>query len=70
VQVLVLEERERRGVLNPQRTARERYLWQEIAHFYTQAYAAELAWVRRVRAAVKRNEFTAAGATEAGGKAP
>jgi DNA-binding PadR family transcriptional regulator len=69
VQVLVLEERERRGVLNPQRTARERYLWQEIAHYYTQAYAAELAWVRRVRAAVKRNEFTASGATEGGGKA-
>mgnify|MGYP000956223555 FL=1 len=49
MQVLMLQERERRGVLNPARTQREEYLWREISGYFTAAYTAELAWVRMVR---------------------
>ena len=52
MQVLMLQERERRGVLNPARTRREEYLWREISGYFTAAYANELAWVRKVRAEV------------------
>ncbi len=48
----MLQERERRGVLNPARTRREEYLWREISGYFTAAYANELAWVRKVRAEV------------------
>ncbi len=49
MQVLILEERERRGVLNPARTPREAYLWREISSYFVTAYANELAWVRALR---------------------
>ena len=49
MQVLMLQERERRGVLNPARTPREEFLWREISSYFTAAYAAELAWVRKLR---------------------
>jgi DNA-binding PadR family transcriptional regulator len=57
-QVLVLGERERRGVLNPQRTERERFLWQEIAHYFTQAYSNELTWVRKLRVELAEHKYT------------
>jgi PadR family transcriptional regulator, regulatory protein AphA len=53
-QVLILQERERRGVLNPARTPREAYLWREIAGYFTTAYANELAWVRALRQEVAK----------------
>jgi PadR family transcriptional regulator, regulatory protein AphA len=53
-QVLILQERERRGVLNPARTPREAYLWREIAGYFTTAHANELAWVRALRQEVAK----------------
>ena len=52
IQLLMLQERERRGALNPARTPREAYLWQEISNYFVAAYANELAWVRSLRQGV------------------
>jgi DNA-binding PadR family transcriptional regulator len=52
MQLLMLQERERRGVLNPARTPREAYLWREISAYFVTAYAHELAWVRALRQGV------------------
>jgi PadR family transcriptional regulator, regulatory protein AphA len=52
MQLLMLQERERRGTLNPARTPREAYLWREISHYFVNAYASELAWVRGLRQGV------------------
>ena len=49
MQVLMLEERGRRGTLNPARTPREAYLWREISGYFVTAYTNELAWVRGLR---------------------
>ncbi len=49
MQLLMLQERERRGALNPARTAREALLWQAMNGYFTTAYANELAWVRTLR---------------------
>jgi DNA-binding PadR family transcriptional regulator len=49
MQLLMLQEQERRGVLNPARTRREEYLWREISSYFTTAYVNELAWVRSLR---------------------
>jgi DNA-binding PadR family transcriptional regulator len=53
MQVLILQEREQRGVLNPARTPREAYLWREIAGYFLTAYTNELIWVRKLRKEVK-----------------
>jgi len=50
--LLMLQERERRGALNPARTPRETYLWQEISNYFVTAYANELTWVRSLRKGV------------------
>lgn len=52
MQLLMLRERERRGVLNPARTPREAYLWNQISQYFLTAYAEELAWVRSLRQGV------------------
>lgn len=49
MQVLILQERERRGNLNPARTPREAHLWRAIGSYFVTAYADELAWVRKLR---------------------
>lgn len=51
-QVLMLQERERRGGLNPARTAREAHLWRKIEEYFLTAYTNELAWIRALRAEV------------------
>jgi PadR family transcriptional regulator, regulatory protein AphA len=54
MQLLILQERERRGGLNPARTPREEYLWREISSYFVTAYANELAWVRALRLGLAR----------------
>jgi PadR family transcriptional regulator AphA len=53
MQALILQERARRGNLNPARTPREAYLWREISDYFLAAYTNELAWVRKLRKEVK-----------------
>ena len=53
VQALILQERRRRGDINPARTPREVYLWREIEGYFLTAYTDELAWVRSLRKEVR-----------------
>ncbi|MEZ4669895.1 MAG: PadR family transcriptional regulator [Anaerolineae bacterium] len=49
VQVLMLEEHQRRTAVQPQRTPRERYLWQAILQNRLALYQNELTWINQVR---------------------
>ncbi len=49
VQLLMLREGRRRGGVNPARTAREEFLWEEMAANYLQSFETELGWVRGLR---------------------
>jgi DNA-binding PadR family transcriptional regulator len=49
MQLLMYEEQQRRGSVNPARTPRETHLWNMIAENYLAVYRNELAWVRRLR---------------------
>ena len=48
-QLLMAQEQRRRKELDPARTARESLLWQSIADHWIDFYAAEVAWVERLR---------------------
>lgn len=52
MQLLMLQESERRGVLNPARTSREEFLWRESSRYFLTAYNNELIWVRSLRKGV------------------
>ncbi len=47
-QILMLREQIRRGVINPARTERERYLWEKISENYIRSYELELQWAREI----------------------
>lgn len=49
MQLLIHTERERRGLLNPARTDREKLLWQMIAQNWSAVYENELSWVKQLR---------------------
>ena len=50
MQILMCEEKERRGIVNPARTPREAYLWKMIFRNRVEHFRTELSWVRRIRA--------------------
>jgi PadR family transcriptional regulator, regulatory protein AphA len=52
MRLLMCQEQERRGSLNPARTERETYLWNMVAQNYIGYYESELAWVRKLRQGV------------------
>lgn len=49
MQILMCREQEKRGRINPARTARESYLWKEINENWLNFYENELAWVRKLK---------------------
>ncbi len=49
VQLLICQEQERRGAIDPARTPRESYLWRMMAESWIGFYEHELAWVRGLR---------------------
>lgn len=49
-QLLICQEQERRGEIDPARTGREAYLWRAIAGNWIGFYEHELAWARELRA--------------------
>jgi PadR family transcriptional regulator, regulatory protein AphA len=49
IQVLMLHEHKKRQTHSPQRTARERYLWDEIMNNRIAFYDNELNWIRNLR---------------------
>jgi PadR family transcriptional regulator AphA len=49
VQLLICQEQERRGKIDPARTPRESYLWRMVAQNWIGFYRHELAWVRALR---------------------
>jgi PadR family transcriptional regulator AphA len=48
-QLLICQEQERRGEIDPARTGREAYLWRAIAGSWIGFYEHELAWARGLR---------------------
>jgi hypothetical protein len=48
-QLLICQEQERRGEIDPARTPREAYLWRMVAENWIEFYQHELAWVRALR---------------------
>jgi len=46
--VLMLRERIRRGVINPARTEREKYLWEKISENYIRNFELELQWTKEI----------------------
>jgi PadR family transcriptional regulator AphA len=48
-QLLICQEQERRGEIDPARTPREAYLWRMVAENWIEFYQHELAWVRELR---------------------
>jgi len=53
-QIMMLREQMRRGVINPARTARERYLWEKISENYLRSYELELQWTREIHSEVDK----------------
>lgn len=49
IQMRMQQEKARRKPLSPERTARESFLWDQIAENQVAVYANELDWVRRLR---------------------
>ena len=49
MQVLMQQEKERRGTISPQRTEREVYLWSKISGNLANHYQIELYWIRKLR---------------------
>ena len=49
MQLLMCQEKQRRGMIDPARTERESYLWRMISENYITSYQTELAWVRKLR---------------------
>ncbi len=49
MQLLMRQERDRRGSANPARTPREAYLWDMIFQNWITSYENELSWVHKVR---------------------
>ena len=49
MQLLMRQERDRRGSTSPARTPREAYLWDMIFQNWIISYEDELAWVRKLR---------------------
>jgi DNA-binding PadR family transcriptional regulator len=47
-QVLMLRERIHRGVINPARSERERYLWKKISENYIRNFELELQWTKEI----------------------
>lgn len=54
IQLLIHNERERRGSSNPARTDREKYLWQMISQNWSAVYQNELSWVRQLRSGLRK----------------
>jgi PadR family transcriptional regulator, regulatory protein AphA len=48
-QLLMFREQERRGLINPSRTAREAYLWKMISSNWERYYENEIKWVQSLR---------------------
>jgi DNA-binding PadR family transcriptional regulator len=59
VRVLMSQEQERRGILNPARTPRESLLWRMISHNSIEHYETELAWVRGLRQVIAGMQMNA-----------
>ena len=57
MQLLMRQERERRGSANPARTPREAYLWDMIFQNWIITYENELAWVRKLRSELKEKQL-------------
>lgn len=49
MQIVLQKEKQRRGVLSPARTKREKYLWDMIHENIIQAYENELTWLEKLR---------------------
>ncbi|MBW7474052.1 DUF4180 domain-containing protein [Paenibacillus oenotherae] len=49
LQILLHEEKKRRGTLSPERTAREAYIWNEIHDHVISTYNYECSWVQKLR---------------------
>jgi DNA-binding PadR family transcriptional regulator len=56
MQILMQQEKNRRGVEAPGRTPREAYLWEMIAENIMASYRNELAWVRKTRDGLSRRK--------------
>ncbi|MDI4643707.1 PadR family transcriptional regulator [Cohnella hashimotonis] len=54
MQILLLQEKKRRGLFAPNRTTREIYLWERIDDNIVSSYRHELNWVREIRQELKR----------------
>lgn len=53
IQLLMQQEKARRGINSPKRTAREVYLWDMISENVISSYKNELEWIRKVRGGMK-----------------
>lgn len=49
MQIILLQEKKRRGLFAPNRTTRETYLWERIDNNIVSSYRHELNWVREIR---------------------
>jgi hypothetical protein len=56
MQLLILTERKRRGLVNPARSERESFIWDMIAENQSIIYAAELEWLHRLHEGLKEHE--------------
>jgi DNA-binding PadR family transcriptional regulator len=56
MQLLMLKEQKKRGLVNPARSPRESFIWDMIAENQSMIYAAELEWLRRLREGLKKHE--------------
>lgn len=54
MQIILLQEKKRRGLFAPNRTTREIYLWERIDDNIVSSYRHELNWVREIRQELKR----------------